>query len=127
MNQARGALFLRIDAHLASHVALALIRHRKNLLREGIAEPDGFAELLEISLQIARERPEASGRDTVLSVSEDGLHERQLLSRSDVSRITGWSLRTIDRRIADGELPSTGKGRLRRVNRGDLEAFTRAA
>ena len=120
-------LAIVVDRDIAGHLALALSRHSADLKRRGMAEPPSWAQLTELALQVASSSQQASASDTDISGVDDGLHAREYLSRSDVHRITGASLRTVDRWIADGGLTSTRHGRTRRVARTDLDAFLKAS
>lgn len=46
----------------------------------------------------------------------------QLLTTADAARVAGTPLRTVQRWVREGTLPSVGVGRVRRIRRGDLDA-----
>lgn len=118
-------LVLALDADVAGHVAVAIRRHRSALAKNGLAEPPALADLEAAALEIVSKRQEASPGVTVTGDMQDG--ERDYLTRIDVHRLTGASLSTVDRWIASGQLPSTRRGRVRRVSRVDLDRFLGAA
>jgi excisionase family DNA binding protein len=113
---------LTLDADVARHLAIAIHRHRAALRERGIPEPAGLGDLEKAAVSVSKRQAE-SPVDTVLDAVHSDLDDRTHLTRQDVHRLTGASLRTIDRWISTGQLPSTRHGRLRRVARADLDAF----
>jgi excisionase family DNA binding protein len=120
-------LVLAVDCDVCGHIAVGLRRHCDSLRKNGLAVPDAVEQFAELALQVASSSQQQSASDTDLTGVDDGLHDREYLSRSDVHRITGASLRTVDRWIADGGLTSIRHGRTRRVARANLDAFLKAA
>ena len=121
-----GLLVLALDRDVAGHLALALRRYHSELDRLGLAKPPALVDLETTALSVVR-RQEESSRDNVQTVPDDDWHERDFLSRHDVSRCAGVSLKTVDRWIASGELRSCRRGGLRRIARADLDCFLQAA
>jgi excisionase family DNA binding protein len=121
-----GMLVLAVDHDLAGHLATALQLHRNALAKHHMPEPPGLADLQEMALQIVRSSQEASPSVTTQDVVQDDSNERDFLTRQDIKRRTGTSLSTIDRWIRNGELPSSKHGRVRRINRTDLDQFLTA-
>ena len=118
-------LVLSVDADLAGHVGVALRRHRDALQKNGLAEPPGLADLESAVLEVTK-RQRATQSDSVTRAPDDGLDEREYLTRNDISRLAAVSVRTVDRWLTTG-LPSHRRGRIRRVARSDLARFLHAA
>ena len=120
-------LVLTLDRDVAGHLAIALRRHRAALKSGGLAEPPGIAELESVALQVVNSTHDDSPGITVHDVADDGLHDREYLTRRDVQRLSGASRATVDRWLSGGELPSSKHGHIRRIARKDLDRFLRAA
>jgi excisionase family DNA binding protein len=118
-------LMLTIDRDTATHLKVAIRRHRALLDQLSAAQPDSLIEIEQLVTSIAEGR-EASGALTRRCLADDGLdEERPYLTRQDVVRLTGTSRSTVDRWIASGRLSSTLVGRIRRIDRDDLARFLR--
>lgn len=123
---------LDVDRKTASHVALAVRHHREALARAGKPCPESLAAV-EVKLTEAvhaaaiRQFPPLAA--TVAGAVQDDrddpsdVHDREWLSVREVALVTGLGVRTLERRLADGTLPSTRIGRCRRIARGDLNGF----
>jgi len=120
-------LVLSLDADVAGHLAVALRRHRSALRKNGLAEPPGLADLETAAVEVVSSTQQLSAALTVPTGAEDGLHDREFLSRDDIRRLSGVSLATVDRWLSSGQLPSRRHGRTRRITRADLDRFLSAA
>jgi len=114
---------IAIDPALASHVAVALRRHREVLRQTGRSEPDGLADLEAFAVEVVTSTQQASDSVSAGDRPQTGVHNREYLSRRDISQIAGVSLATVDRWLASGRLRSSRCGRIRRVARSDLDQF----
>lgn len=122
-----GLFVVALDRDVAGHLAVALRRHRDSLREHGLGEPAALAQLEAAAMSVVTSRQQASVNVTDSYGTDDGLHERQWLTRHDAHRLTGASVSTVDRWIRDGKLRSTRRGRSRRIARADLDAFLAAA
>jgi excisionase family DNA binding protein len=126
-----------LDRDVAAHLLLAVRRHREHLRRLGAAEPPALSEVEAALLAVVgerqgasggvRERQGATGSDSRRVMAESQDHDDEFLTRFEVARRVGVSVRTVDRWIAAGELWSAKRGRVRRVARADLDRFLSAA
>ena len=116
---------LALDADVAGHLAVAIHRHRAELKRLGAVEPAGLIEL-ETAAESVNKRQQASPAVTVNTACHSELDARTYLTRKDIHQLTGASISTVDRWIANGKLPSSRHGRIRRINRNDLNRFLQA-
>jgi excisionase family DNA binding protein len=119
-------LVLTLDPDTASHLAVALRRHRDSLQKNQMSEPPALAELENAALQVVNSCQQASASVSVAGDLQDDPSEREYLTRTDVARVARVSGRTVDRWIAHGQLPSCRHGRLRRIARADLSTFLTA-
>jgi excisionase family DNA binding protein len=122
-----GMLVCTLDRDVAGHLAVALSRHSADLKKRGMAVPPGLLRLTEMALQVVNSNQQASAGVSDYGQPDDGLNDRSHLSRTDVQRLSGASLSTVDRWISSGSLRSVKHGRTRRVARTDLDEFLRAA
>jgi excisionase family DNA binding protein len=113
-------LVLPLDADVAGHLALAIRQHRHQLARRGLAEPPELAELEQLCEGVWRGQ-QVSVAASLLDDCEDS--QREWLTPREVARVSGLSLRTVQRRISSGELRSARVGRCRRVSRVALDEF----
>lgn len=120
-------LLVSFDADLCGHLAVALRRHRSALNKNGLAEPPELADLEDAAVEIVTRTQQASVTVSVPTVDEDDCNDRAYLTRSDVHRLTGASLSTVDRWVRSGDLPSCKHGGIRRIARTDLQRFLAAA
>lgn len=116
-------LVCAVDRDTAGHLAVALHRHVDALEKSCLVVPPAIAQFAEMALQIVNRPQEASTSIGRLDSVEDDLREREFLSRTDIKRLTGSSLATIDRWVGSGQLPSSKRGRTRRIARRDLDRF----
>jgi excisionase family DNA binding protein len=114
-----------VDRDVAAHLVVAIRRHRAQLERLGAAEPGALATL-EATVQTLMESRELSGAVIVGASVDDVRDDLAYLSRGEIARRVGVSLSTVDRWIKSGSLPSTKRGRMRRVSRTELEYFLAA-
>lgn len=131
-------LVLSLDRDAAGHLAVALHALGTRNRQQGRVFPAAL-----LALQAAAENVIQTGEPMRLTISgtheaspaisrpgnaEDDLHGREYLCRSDVARIAGIGIATVDRWLASGRLPSQKVGRIRRIRRCDLDRFlSRAA
>jgi excisionase family DNA binding protein len=116
-------LVTALDRDCAGHLAIALRRHIDALKKTGRVVPPGIAQLAETALEIVNKQQEASASISRRDPPEDGLRDKEYLSRTDVAQLAGTSTATVDRWIRSKRLPSTKHGRTRRIARADLDAF----
>ena len=123
-------LAISLDPDAAGHLALALKVHRHQLDRRGLVSPPG---LLDLEHAAAEMRIDSHGQPSTTNrrpshdtQSDDGI-SRAWLSPREAAREIGVSESTIRRRIKTGELPSVSRGRIRRINRHDLDQFMRSS
>jgi excisionase family DNA binding protein len=129
---------LSLDGDSAGHLAVALIALAARKRKQGGAFPATL-----VALQAAAENVIQTGQPMRLTITspqehsisgdrsesvQDDLHEREFLTRSDVASIASVGIATVDRWIANDQLPSHKIGRTRRIRRSDFDRFfSRAA
>ena len=106
---------LALDRETASHVAIALHRHRGTLERTGRPCPPRLADLERLAAEAAEAGQ--TGREAATDAGGDApdMHDgrmdvRTFYSRAEVAAMSGKSKRTVRRLIADGVLAETPLG-----------------
>lgn len=107
-----------------AHLAVALSRYLKEAAREGRGVPAELVAVLDFATDAVRER---QGAPTVGVCADPdhagGMSAKLLLTRREVANLLGVSMRTLERRIAAGELPLVMVGGVPRVRRADLDKY----
>lgn len=94
---------LGVDASLARHVRGALSFYRSQLEQGGYPIPSGLDDLIEVTSVVVLSGGQLPPHVAEL-VDRDGCHVRHLLRISDAAALASVSVKTLRRRIADGEL-----------------------
>lgn len=108
------------DRELAAHLAIALTRYLVDARRDGVHPPSSLADLRDALVEVARSGQETTPRDVAAAAVE---HARMSYSLTEAADLSGLSVRSIQRRIAAGDLPVTRVGRRVLVPRESLEAL----
>lgn len=114
-----------------AHVALALAHHSLALEDKGQTMPRDLALLLDAAVELAKSSPRTDrdrhALDSGPMISDSLLMDgTRLIGVRQVARWAGMSERTVQRRLASGELPSVKNGRRRLVRVRDLRPWVDA-
>jgi excisionase family DNA binding protein len=97
---------------LAEHLVAAIVRHVRQLARDGMPVPPGLLDLASIVANASHSRPEFDRSPSDV----DSSHMPPIaITYEAAAAAHGVSVRTIRRRVHAGELPVIGTGRGRRV------------
>lgn len=121
----RAPLLPGLDPMLAAHVAASLTRYAQWLRDLDRAEPEGYRDLLDATVRVAR-----SGqlRRSAGALGDDArMRTGGLITIGEAALLAGCSARTLRRRVAAGDLPVRRLGRLVRVDPLDLLGYLEAA
>lgn len=114
---------IRLDPVAAGQLAAALHQHRLALGQAGMSVHPEMARLLHLAVLTARSgqsRVSGEVRAHACVVIDDA----PTVTLSAVPGLTGLSLRTVRRRVAEGSLPVVRVGRRVLVRRVDLDTLT---
>jgi excisionase family DNA binding protein len=107
-----------------AHLALAMIRHARQLRQEGLRVPALVDELTGFLAQCVRSRLAATPLDGVRWAAHDGRVARRLLvTKAEAAEQLSVSVRTIERLVAAGRLPLVHVEGAARLRQADLEAY----
>lgn len=112
-----------IDGPLLAHVAVALVRHRDGLRREGREVPAGLVELVETVLFRARGGHARTTGDDAGVVVDDASMAPLLLTKAETAQLLNVSPRTVQRLVAEGRLPLVRVAGAPRFRRVDVEGY----
>ena len=109
-----------------THLALALLRHVRELHHGGIPVPGEIEELAACLAHFARSRPDTTLLDEFDRETHGaGTAGQLLVTKAEAARRLGVSVRTIERLVAAGQLPMVHVERAARLRVSDLEAYAR--
>ena len=107
-----------------AHLALAMIRHVRQLHQEGQRVPALVDELTGFLAQCVRTRLATTPLDGLRWAADDGRVARRLLvTKAEAAEQLGVSVRTIERLVAAGRLPLVHVEGAARLRQADLEAY----
>jgi excisionase family DNA binding protein len=107
-----------------AHLALALVRHGRQLRQEGVRVPALVDELSAFLAQCVRSRLATTPLDGLAEAAHDGRVARRLLvTKAEAAEQLGVSVRTIERLVAAGRLPLVHVEGAARLRQADLEAY----
>lgn len=118
---------LELDRLTASHVAVAIRRHRDTLTRTGRPYPESLREIEQMAAKVAKGDQSASDGDHGLAAlaqlvqGESNGHSAPL-APSEAAVLLGVSVTTVRRQIARGELPTVTIGKRQRIPRHAIES-----
>lgn len=121
-------MLLLLDNELLGHLALAVERYRRALERNGLCEPAGLEDLQWGLVEAAKSVTAGQGGSggTSIPAVADTQPMPEWLTTSEVAAMTGMSISTVKRAIADGSLRSTKVGGRRRIRWTAVEEFMAA-
>jgi excisionase family DNA binding protein len=112
------------SGEILSHLALALIRHVRQLRHDGLRVPALVDDLTAFLAHCVRSRLGATPLDAVSRAAHDGRVARRLLiTKAEAAEQLGVSVRTIERLVAAGRLPMVHVEGAARLRQADLEAY----
>jgi excisionase family DNA binding protein len=107
-----------------AHLALALVRHVRQLRQEGMRVPALVDELTAVLAQCVRSRLAATPLDAPRwAAHDDRVGQRLLVTKAEAAEQLGVSVRTIERLVAAGRLPLVHVEGAARLRQADLEAY----
>lgn len=117
-----GLILLDLPPEVCGHVAVAIRRYRSTSVRDGRAVPVALADLERLLSQRAIARPEATELERLESMGEGESMTPVLLDTKQAARRLLCSQRTLQRRVAAGQLTPVRNGRIVRFRVADLDA-----
>lgn len=108
-----------------AHLAIAVSLHEKNARRSSLVVPSELLALRDIALSLATERQAAPPVEPVAvrADDEDMPRDTILLTKRDAAAHLRVSVRTVDRLVASGALPTVTVSSSTRIRRCDLEEY----
>lgn len=107
---------------VVAHLSIALSRYIKELARDGRRVPSELEAALDFCTDLVRMRPDATPLGD-LAGSGDASPMTTVLTKREAAHELRCSVRTVERLIASGDLPSVNVAGGVRVRRGDRDVF----
>jgi len=125
MVRRRGSgVILDFDQAAWAHLAKALGAHVRWARTQAIAVPDDVLKLADLASRSASDRQDPSKLTGWSALTPDGSMDSQLIDYSGAARELDVSKSTVERLVADGDLPSVRIRGARRIRTDDLAAYT---
>ncbi len=115
-------MLMDLPPEVCGHVAVAIRHYRFTCIRNNIRAPSHLVELEQLLSQRAIARPEATELEQFASIAESEAMSPLLLTAKQAARRLLCSERTLQRRVAAGQLAPVRNGRIVRFRVTDIDA-----